>query len=73
MKIEIIKVEKKEVEEITTNQDTFNLYRRFEADHWEHLLGLDGWVIYRFSDVIEQAYQAWKLKQRKLQKESPVT
>ena len=67
MKIEIINVEHKEFEEITTNHKTFNLYRRLGPEQWEHYLGPNnGWHEYRFTDVIEQAYQAWILNERKI-------
>ena len=53
LRIEIINVEHKEFEEITTNHKTFNLYRRLGPEQWEHYLGPNnGWHEYRFTDVI---------------------
>jgi len=70
MKIEIIKVEHKEFDEVTTNHKSFNLYRRIGPEQWEHHLGNQGWQDYRFCDVIEQSYQAWDLKERNAKAET---
>ena len=70
MKIEIIKVEHKEFDEVTTNHKSYNLYRRIGPDRWEHFLGdQGGWQDYRFCDVIEQSYQIWTLKERNAEAE----
>ena len=57
MKLEIIKVERKNFVEVTTNEP-LPLYRRHNPDHWEHRLGdLHGWHRYMMPDILEDAYQ----------------
>ena len=64
MKIEIKSVTKGEFDLIETNEP-MPFYRRyvesaqgFKTVRWEHLVG-DGWMEYRFTEFLDEAYQAW--------------
>ena len=58
--MKIIKVERKEFEEITTDDDYLPLYRRIEPEVWEHWLGsTHQWLAYRHFDQLEDAYSVW--------------
>jgi len=64
MKLEIIKVEHKEYEEIETNEP-MKYYRRMGPDHWEHKLGTKGWHRLINPSLYEETYQIWKRKEQK--------
>jgi hypothetical protein len=65
MKIEILKVELHEYEEITTSEKYMNEYRRHEQDFWEHKLGVHGWNRIIDPSIYEDAYVDWRRKSRK--------
>ena len=63
--MKIISVIKKEFEEITTDEKYAPFYRRLEPERWEHWMGDNhGWISYRFTDFLEQAYDGWVRKER---------
>ena len=58
MKVEIVSVTKTDCDEVTTNEEFFNQYRRYGLNDWDHFLGENhGWHPYRFTEVLEEAYQ----------------
>ncbi|MGB2828561.1 MAG: hypothetical protein WBC50_10275 [Dehalococcoidales bacterium] len=55
--MKILSVTKKDFEEITTDEKYAPLYRRLKPERWEHWMGENhGWIEYRFTDFLEQAY-----------------
>ena len=65
MKIEIKSVTKGEFDLIETNEPQ-PFYRRyaesskgFKIVRYEHLVG-DGWLEYRFTEFLEEAYEIWE-------------
>jgi len=61
--LKIVKVKKKNYEEITTNHPAFNEYRRFAPNIFEHYLGdRHGWLEIRFAVDLEEAYQDYMRK-----------
>ena len=63
--MKIISITKKEFEEITTDEKYAPLYRRLEPQRWEHWLGDNArWMEYRFTDILETAYEEWVRKER---------
>jgi len=65
MKIEIKKVvigkfEEVHILHIYPHSTQMNLYRRYAADHWEHLLGKHGWRRYLGPTLLEEAYENWQ-------------
>ena len=62
--MKIISITKGEYDLIETNEP-MPFYRRcvesaqgFKTVRWEHLTG-DGWMEYRFTEFLDEAYQAW--------------
>ena len=61
--LKIVKVKKKNYEEITTNYPAFNDYRRFGPNIFEHYLGpKHEWTAVRFAVDLEEAYQDYMRK-----------
>ena len=59
--MKIIKVTPGEHEEIVTDEPFLNLYRRLGPNIYEHWLGDNhGWLPYRFTDFLEEAYKIWE-------------
>ena len=58
--MKILRVTQKEFAEVTTDETVFPIYRRLEADIWEHYLGdRHGWIEYRFTDFLEKSFQEY--------------
>ena len=69
--MKIISVTKKDFEEITTDEKYAPLYRRLEPQRWEHWMGDNhGWISYRFTEFLEQAYDEWVRKERNAKAEA---
>jgi len=64
MKIQILKVELHEYEEITTTEKYMNEYRRHGPDFWEHKLGSHGWNTIIDCQLYEDAYIVFKRKNK---------
>ena len=58
--MKIISITQKKFEEVTTDETVFPIYRRLEADIWEHYLGdRHGWIEYRFAKFLNEAYDEY--------------
>ena len=58
--MKIVKAKCKKFEEVTTDEQYLNLYRRFEPGIYEHYLGPNyGWMEYRFTEFLEKGYQLY--------------
>lgn len=69
MKIEIKSVTHGEYEEVQVlhiypHSEQMNLYRRYD-DHWDHLLGKQGWISLIDPALFEDTYQTWMRNAKK--------